>query len=100
MKKSRTKSGSFGVAFILGLLFAFIVFNVAAAFGGDLRRGVVNSGGGLISNNELRLRVAIGEPVVGTVSGEFTLCSGYHCGPVVPVSGDGRNTIYLPVVLK
>lgn len=73
----------------------------AVAAGGDLfPRSLISSGGGLVSQAGITLHSAIGQPAVGAVQNDLTLCSGYLCGAEAPPITEGNYEIYLPAITK
>lgn len=84
------------------VLLTAVLLTVGLVFaGGDmLPRSLVSSGGGLVSQSGYTLHSAIGQPVVGAVQNEATLCSGYLCGADAPPVTGGGYHIYLPVVIR
>ncbi|HRQ37793.1 MAG TPA: hypothetical protein PLD25_07750 [Chloroflexota bacterium] len=78
----------------------FLTVSLAFAGGDLLPRSLVSSGGGLVSQSGYSLHSAIGQPVVGAVQNEATLCSGYLCGADAPPVTGGSFHIYLPVVIR
>lgn len=95
VKKARLKSSTI---IIIGLLLCLAV-GLALAAGDTMPRTLIDSGGGALEQSDIRLQSSIGQPIVGTVSQEMTLCSGYYCGPgVAAVAKD--YAIYLPVIVR
>ncbi|MCL4264513.1 MAG: hypothetical protein KJ069_14915 [Anaerolineae bacterium] len=87
---------------LLLVVLTAVLLTVGLVFaGGDmLPRSLVSSGGGLVSQSGYTLHSAIGQPVVGAVQNEDTLCSGYLCGADAPPVTGGSYYIYLPVVIR
>jgi hypothetical protein len=84
------------------VLLTAVLLTVGLAFAGGnmLPRSLVSSGGGVVSQGGYVLHSAIGQPVVGAVQNEATLCSGYLCGADAPPVTGGGYHIYLPVVIR
>ena len=84
-----------------GLLIVLLLsFGLALAGADVTSRSVVNSGGGSVSQSGLALQTAIGQPVVGAVQNDLTLCSGFLCSAdAPPISGSG-NQLFLPFVIR
>lgn len=87
---------------LLLVVLTAVLLTVGLVFaGGDmLPRSLVSSGGGLVSQGGYTLHSAIGQPVVGAVQNEATLCSGFLCGADAPPVTGGGYHIYLPVVVR
>ena len=86
---------------ILVLLLLLIVVAVAAAAGEMLPRSVISGGGGSVNGGPISLHSAIGQPIVGAVSGtENVLCSGFWCGPGAPEVSEGEFILLLPVAIR
>jgi hypothetical protein len=79
-----------------------VLLSVGLVFaGGDmLPRSLVSSGGGMVSQSGYTLHSAIGQPVVGAVQNEATLCSGFLCGADAPPVTGGDYHIYLPAMVR
>lgn len=88
------------VGLILVLIALLLGVGLVAAGGDMLPRSLLSSGGGLVSQSELALHNAIGQPAVGAVQNGSTLCSGYLCGMSAPPVSGGTFHIYLPTVVR
>jgi hypothetical protein len=77
-----------------------LTFSLVAAGGELLPRSLVSSGGGMVSQGNVALHSAIGQPVVGVVQNGATLCSGFLCGADAPPINDPDFYIYLPVTIR
>ncbi len=87
-----------GITVVLMVLLLGV--GLAAAGGDMLPRSLLSSGGGLVSQSDLALHSAIGQPAVGAVQNGSTLCSGYLCGASAPPVSGGTFHIYLPTVVR
>lgn len=77
-----------------------LTFSLVAAGGELLPRSLVSSGGGVVSQGNVALHSAIGQPVVGVVHNGVTLCSGFLCGAdASPINGLDFH-LYLPVTIR
>ena len=72
-----------------------LVGGLILAAGSPLRRSLVSSGGGFVTQGNMCVNSTIGQPVAGTVNNAITLCSGYQCGAQ---AAPGRSLVYLPAV--
>lgn len=75
MRLIRRRRWALGVAVLGVLLFA----GLGLAAGEMIPRSLVSGGGGLVSQGDVALNGAIGQPAVGPVRDGITLCSGFHC---------------------
>lgn len=88
-----TKLAIFITLALIGSLF-FLGYALAA--GETLPRTLFASGGGSIREAGLNINLAIGQPVIGTVSRDsLRLCSGFYCGLQTVTS-----IVYLPLSLR
>ena len=86
---------------VIVLLILASSLHLALAAGEQLTRTLIGSMGGSVSQEGYTLNSAVGQPVVGAVTNDSSLCSGFLCGPGAPeTSGSNEKFIYLPVVLK
>lgn len=90
----------YALLIVLGVL---LVAGTALAAGERIPRSVATSGGGAQSTATVQLRVAVGQPLAGTISGAARLCSGLICGagvPDTPDPGAPGSALYLPLVVQ
>ena len=100
MRQIRAKRRSIilGVAGVL--LLTLLSLGLVLAAGEMMPRTLVSSGGGIVSQGDVALHSAIGQPAVGAVGSNLTLCSGYLCGAGAPPVTGGSNTLYIPILFK
>jgi len=78
------------------LLLGLLVVAAALAAGPSINRWLIGSGGSQVEGSGLVLRQSVGQPVVGAVSNDLTLCSGFVCG--YGVTAEVTYTVYLPTI--
>ncbi len=92
------------VKWILAVLLMTVLLTagLALAAGELMPRSLVSSGGGLVSEAGYTVHSAIGQPVVGAVTNEATLCSGFLCGPGAPPAPpiNIEYNSFLPVMIR
>lgn len=77
-----------------------LTVSLAAASGELLPRSLISSGGGSVSQNQMVLHSAIGQPAVGAVQNDLTLCSGFLCAAGAPPLSGADTRIYLPLIVR
>lgn len=75
MRLIRRRRWALGVALLSVLLFV----GLGLAAGEMMPRSLVSGGGGMVSQGDVALNSAVGQPAVGSVRNGITLCSGFHC---------------------
>ncbi|MCB8943390.1 MAG: hypothetical protein H6658_06520 [Ardenticatenaceae bacterium] len=75
-----------------------LTFSLVMAGGTLLPRTLLSSGGSIVSQNNISLHSAIGQPAIGTVANGDILCSGYLCDASAPPVSGGTHHIYLPFI--
>jgi hypothetical protein len=88
------------------LLFA----GLGLAAGEMIPRSLISGGGGPVSQGDVTLNGAVGQPVVGPVRDGITLCSGFHCNESgaasivavesVTIGGPATADLEQPVTLR
>jgi len=100
MKRLATKQRALGLGVMGALALLLLSMGLALAAGESISLGLVGSGGGEVSAEGLSLRSAIGQPAVGAVGEDLSLCSGQFCGPDAPPAAGGgdAHAVFLPFV--
>jgi hypothetical protein len=104
MKHIATKRRALTWGLVGGLALLLLSIGLALAAGESvIQRDAVGRGGGQVSGGGLSLHSAIGQPVVGAVGEDISLCSGYLCGPGAPAAPGGAgdvHIVYLPFAAR
>jgi hypothetical protein len=83
------------------LLLLLLGFGVVWAGGEALPRSLISAGGGLVTQGDLVLQTATGQPVAGAVDNGLVLCSGYWCGAGAPITEPpAGHALFLPTIIR